>query len=199
MEAALPWPLRRRAGVWKVEAQLRAGDAPGSRHRARPPPRRPDDHGSARAGVGKRAGLRAHTPGVPRTRTLIAVVTLTTAGAITAAVVGIRIATQPPSGAVTNPTEVAEQFQAYIEKKHPERGKARAGGAPCLRERRHLFFEGYPIFTCLSPEPKSTPGTTYNPALCVISTKHGLKTSEDDPAKWPKICEKIAAIGSPGS
>src|SRR5262245_30868038 len=56
MEAALPWPLRRRARVRSLEASLRTGNAPRPRYRARPASRRRDDSLSAGARTQSRAG-----------------------------------------------------------------------------------------------------------------------------------------------
>ena len=121
---------------------------------------------------------------------ILSVVLLAVAAAAIAIVYGLR-ATGTPSGAVTDPADVARQYAKYIVRKHPERGHASRGPAPCVRGHRKLTFDGYPVFLCFSPQLKSTPGTTNTPPECVASTDHGIVTPEEGKTGWPKVCTTI--------
>jgi hypothetical protein len=119
-----------------------------------------------------------------RTRLILLAAAATTLVAITAAVLGVRAANHAPSGAVTLPEDVAAQWAAYLDKKHPERGKAVADPPICHKGRRH--FGEYLVFVCFGAQGNSD-GTTMV-MQCVASTREGLKTSEDDREAWPKAC-----------
>jgi hypothetical protein len=121
---------------------------------------------------------------------LLIIVFLAVVAAAIAIVYGLR-ATGTPSGAVTDPADVASQYAKYIVRKHPERGPASRGPAPCVLGHRKLTFDGYPVFQCFSPQLKFTPGTTSTPPDCVASTKHGIVTPEDGKTGWPKVCTTI--------
>jgi hypothetical protein len=119
-----------------------------------------------------------------RKRVILILVGLAAAAAIAAVVIGSNVASQPPSGAVTTPEDVSAQYDAFLERKHPGRGKV----VTTLCSRTRHAYAGYPVFVCFATQRDSTGDQIV--MQCVASTADGVVATESKRAGWPKQCNR---------